>query len=186
LRNVRGVLFADYVRMIRRHKAVDWQPHLRPEDVRWLAGRIEADDWYPMESFERIGNAILREVAGGDLGAVRAWGRRSVDRLRAVTPSLVAAGDPVDTLMRFRVLRSTYFDFEALEVPVLYEGHAEVIVHYHMGPTAEEAASHHALGFFERLLEVAGAEGLRAELEERCWAGDPRTVLSLGWSALDG
>ena len=43
--------------------------------------------------------------------------------------------------MLFRVLRSTFFDFEALEIPTLNDEQAEVIIHYYMGPVAEEAAS---------------------------------------------
>jgi hypothetical protein len=51
-----------------------------------------------------------------------------------------------------------------------------------MGPTAEEAASYQALGFFERLLEVAGARDSRGQLRERSWAGDEQTVLELRWT----
>lgn len=61
-----------------------------------------------METFERYGNAILREAASGDLEAVRMWGRMSVDQLCELTPNLVAKGDPVETMMRFRVQRATF------------------------------------------------------------------------------
>lgn len=180
-RNVKGTLFSDYVRMIRSHKGVDWAAHLEREDTFYLRNAIEPLEWYPMETFERFGDAILREVAGGDLEAVRMWGRMSVDQLSAETPALVAAGDPVETLMRFRVQRATYFDFEALELPTLTEDHAHVVIHYFMGPVAEEAASMQTMGFFERLLQRAGATAISARFLERSWAGDPRTVLSLSW-----
>jgi hypothetical protein len=180
-RSVKGVLFADYVRMIRFHKGVDWSEHLPPEDIAYLSECIEPSAWYPMETFERLGNAILAEIARGQMDAVRLWGRFSVDQLRATQPKLVAAGDPVETMMRFRVLRATFFDFEALELPTLSEGHAEVIIHYHMGDPAEEAASFQTMGFFERLLEVAGASRVDARFTSRSWAGDPRTALALDW-----
>jgi hypothetical protein len=96
-------------------------------------------------------------------------------------PSLVAPGDPVDTMMRFRVHRATYFDFEALEIPTLVSDHAHVVIHYHMGPMAEEAASHQTMGFFERLLEVAGATPVNAKFKECSWLGDSRTLLELVW-----
>jgi hypothetical protein len=35
-RNVKGVLFLDYVRMIRSHKGVDWATHLLPQDLKYL------------------------------------------------------------------------------------------------------------------------------------------------------
>jgi hypothetical protein len=180
-RNVKGLLFSDYVRMIRSHKGVDWSQHLTREDLFYLRMKIEPEEWYPMETFERFGNAILREVAGNDLEAVRMWGRMSVDQLRFASPNLVAEGDPVETMMRFRVQRATYFDFEALEIPTLVEDHAHVVIHYYMGAIAEEAASHQTMGFFERLLELAGGTSISAVLREKSWRRDERTLLELAW-----
>ena len=182
MRHVKGVLFLDYVRMLRSHKGVDWSRHLASADRPWLHERIDPTGWYPMSSFERFGELILQFVARGDLQAVRMWGRLSVDLLRAATPSLVEAGDPIETLNRFRVLRGTYFDFEALAVPMLHDGEAQVAIGYHMGPVAEEAAAVQTLGFFERLLETAGARDVEAVLASRSWTGEARTLLSLRWS----
>lgn len=179
--NVKGVLFADYVRMIRGKKDVDWSLQLERVDLDYLQQRIEPEHWYPMSTFERMGNAILREVAQSDLDAVRMWGRFQVEQLSAASPQLVAAGDPVETLMRFRVLRGTYFDFEALQIPTLTDEHAVITIAYGMGRTAEEAASHQTMGFFVRLLEVAGAEHVEADFTERSWKGDPRTALEISW-----
>ncbi len=181
IRSVKGVLFADYVRMIRRHKGEEFQRHLAPEDARFLVEYVEPDHWYPMASFERMGNAILAVVARNDMQAVRMWGRFSVDQLLSANPQLVADGDPVETLNRFRVLRASYFDFDALEIPMLVEDQAQVIVRYHMGMPAEEAACHQTMGFFERLLELAGAGSVDAHFAERSWAGDARTLLELNW-----
>ncbi len=181
VRCVRGVLFADYVRMIRRVQGVDWSQRLRPEDMSHVLQRVDPDGWYSMATFERLGEEIFREVAKGDVNLVRVWGRFSVDPLHEQTPGLVANLDPADTLMRFRVLRATYFDFDALEVPVLADDHAQLVIRYYMGPVAEEAAAFQTLGFFERLLELAGADDVRSEFLERAWKGDARTLLDLRW-----
>ena len=181
MRHVRGVLFLDYVRMLRSQKAIDWAAHLPPEDLAYLSTRIEPDAWYPMEAFERLGNEALRHVARGELFPVRLWGRLSAAQLRAAHPMLLEPKQPVETLSRFRVLRETFFDFSALEVPMLHDDEAHVVVRYHMGMPAEEAAAFQTMGFFEGLLELAGARDVRAELTERSWAGAPRTLLSLGW-----
>ena len=63
-RRVRGSFFVEYVRMLRRRKDVDWSEVLTPEDLPCLEQRIEADAWYPMESFERLGLAILSKLDG--------------------------------------------------------------------------------------------------------------------------
>jgi hypothetical protein len=167
--------------MLRAFKAIDWSSHLPPEDCALIAARIDPDAWYPMESFERMGNAILKHVGDSDLPSVRMWGRLSVAMLAEQNPALVKARDPVETLMRFRVLRGTYFDFPALDVPTLIENHAEIVIRYHMGATAEEAASHQTMGFFEGLLEFAGASDIYARFENSAWKGDPRTLLVIDW-----
>jgi len=177
-------LFAEYVRMIRGNKQYDWPSELQPEDLRYLQSKVDLAGWYPMETFERFGNAILKFVALGQLEAVRMWGRFSVDELRAAQPNLVAPGDPVETLQRFRVLRATYFDFDALEIAMLVDDEAQIVIRYHMGARAEEAASLQTMGFFERQLELAGATNVTAKLSERSWAGDARTLLQLNWDLM--
>lgn len=178
---VKGILFVDYVRMLRAHKGVDWADRLPEEDLPYLHRSIHPGSWYPMDTFERMGNQILQLVARGDLTSVRMWGRVSVDQIRAAQPGLVAQGDPLETINRFHVLRSTYFDFDALDVMMLHDEEALIGISYHMGMPAEEAASWQTLGFFERLLEVSGAVEVYARFSARSWAGDPRTLLALGW-----
>lgn len=181
MRNVRGALFADYVRMIRGRRLAAWSDHIGTDDMAYLAMHIAPDEWYPMATFERLGNAILHVIARDDLEAVRAWGRYSVPQLGALHPSLLALRDPVETIARFAVLRSTFFDFEALEIPMLHADEAAVVIRFHMGMPAEEAACVQTLGFFEGLLATAGATEVSAGFAERSWAGDARTLLALSW-----
>src|SRR6185369_5437476 len=178
-RCVRGRFFAEYVRMIRRRKDVDWGRSLAPEDVVYLTERIEPDEWYPMEAFERLGVAILTELEDTTLEAVRTWGRFSAHQYSAQHVELVAPNDPVESLMRLKVMRSTLFDFSAFDIPMLAPSHAHVVIAYHMGPVAEEAACHQTMGFCEEILVLAGATHVEASFCERAWAGQPRTRLSL-------
>jgi hypothetical protein len=180
-RCVRGRFFAEYVRMIRRRKDVDWERKLPAEDVAYVKQRIEPDDWYPMATFERFGVAILSELDGATLDAVRSWGRFSASQYSFEHPDLVAQNDPVESLMRLKVMRATLFNFPAFDIPMLIESHAHVVVAYHMGSVAEEAACHQTMGFCEEVLSLAGATDVRAIFQERSWAGDRRTLLSLAW-----
>jgi hypothetical protein len=97
--------------MLRSRRDVDWSQYLQPIDLSYLVQRIEADTWYPMETFERMGLAILAEIASNDLELVRTFGRMSIDWLVTQHANLVAAFDPRDTLMRFQVLRRSFFDY---------------------------------------------------------------------------
>jgi len=96
-------------------------------------------------------------------------------------PTLLEPNDPPETLARFRVLRETFFDFNALDVPLLHDNEAQIVVRYHMGMPAEEAASYQTMGFFEGLLELAGAKDVRAWFLEKSWDGDARTMVTLRW-----
>lgn len=182
-RHVKGPLFADYVRMIRRHKNVAWAKHLSPNDLGYLESTIEPEGWFPMDAFERLGNAILAEVAGGDVELARLWGRAQVRPLAQQFPTLVAAGDPMESLMRFHVLRSSFFDFRAIEVVMLAPDQAEIGIDYRMGKSAEEAASLQTMGFFEGLLELAGATHVRARFTARSWMDEGRTQLSIRYAS---
>jgi hypothetical protein len=168
--------------MIRRHKSVDWEEILPPEDVLLIWRQIEPDHWYPMETFERLGVAILANVPGASLDAVRLWGMMSTRERHQDLPTLIAPGDPVESLMRLKVLRSTLFDFPAFDLPTVSDGHAVVAVTYHMGPVAEEAACHQTMGFCEGVLSLAGADTIEGAFTERAWAGAPRTLIVLDWT----
>lgn len=178
---VKGILFLDYVRMLKAHKGVEWSTFLSPTDLPYLDQQIDKTAWYPMETFERMGNAILRFVAGNQLLPVQLWGRYSAAQLRAAHPMLLAPNDPVESLNRFRVMRQTFFDFEALELVMIHEGEAQLAISYYMGMPAEEAAAVQTMGFFEGLLELAGAKDIRADLKSKSWDGGARTLLVLRW-----
>jgi hypothetical protein len=181
IRRVRGVLFVDYVRMIRGHAAIDWSRYLEDEDAALLVQPIDPDAWYPMATFERFGVGIIREVAGGQLPAVQMWGRFQVESVRVAHPMLIAAGDPRGTLMRFRSMQRGFFDYDAIDVDEVLDDSAIVSAQYGMGVEAERAACHQTLGFVERMIEAAGGTDVVAKFEARGWDGDPRTLISLTW-----
>jgi len=85
-RCVRGHFFVEYVRMIRRRKDVDWERLFPAEDLSYLKQPILPNEWYPMETFERFGAAILTHFEGVTLGAVRSWGKFSATRYSAEHP----------------------------------------------------------------------------------------------------
>ena len=183
VRQVRGVLFVDYVRMLRAHPDRSWEEMLEPRDLELVDATIEPSQWYPMETFERLGLAILKVVARGQIHRVREWGRASIEHLAKTVEQLIVEGDPRESLMRFQVYRRTFFDFEALTTLNLSDGAAELQVAYGMSPLAEEAAATQTVGFCVGLLERAGAKSVRGYFTEESWKGADRTVVGLAWEA---
>jgi hypothetical protein len=182
-RQVRGVLFADYVRMLRAHRDKSWEESLSAEDLALIEQRIDPAGWYPMETFERLGLAILKIVAHGKMNLVEQWGSASAGHVAKSAESLVVPGDPRESLMRFQVFRRTFFDFEALSVLQLNDASAELQIGYGMSEVAEEAASVQTAGFFKGLVELAGATAPRAFFTAKAWKGDPHTVLQVVWTS---
>src|SRR5262245_54300280 len=180
-RRVRGILFVDYVRMIRGHKAIDWSKYLQDEDSAMLVQPIDPEGWYPMETFERFGIGIIREVAGGQLVAVQMWGRFQVEFVRKIHPTMIAEMDPRGTFMRFQMLQRSLFDYDAVRVDEVLDETAIVSVQYQMSAEAEEAACNQTLGFCERMVELAGGTEVVARFAARGWQGAPRTLISVRW-----
>lgn len=169
--------------MIRGKKDVDWSKYLSPDDILLLSARIEPDGWYPMESFERMGIAILREVAHNQLDGVQMWGRFQVLSIRARHPDLVVEGSAIETLVRFRVMTRSFFDYAAIEVVSLNDEDALVAIAFKMGDLAEETACNQTLGFFVGMLDASGATNVHARFLERSWQGSSHTLIDLRWSA---
>ena len=67
--------------MLRRRSDVDWSRWLEAVDLGYLVQRIDPDAWYPMETFERMGLAILTAIAQGDLDPCAS--SDAIDRLAA-------------------------------------------------------------------------------------------------------
>jgi len=181
-RNVKGVLFAEYVRMIRSRKDIDWSPYLSAEDGPFLQQTIVDSEWYPFDTFERMGLGIIREIAGGDVEAARLWGRKSIDYLKDALNALTSDGEPRESLMRFQVLRRGYFDFDPVRIRAISGTHARLEIAYGASDLAEEAAFYQTLGYFERLLELSGARDIRCSIQSMAWQGAPSSILELDWS----
>jgi hypothetical protein len=178
---VKGVLFADYVRMLRAHDGRAWRELLEPEDLAFLDQTIDRDAWYAMESFERLGVAIFKVIAEGDLDRVRDWGRASVRGVVGTHEQVLAPGDPRESLMRLFVLRRSLFDFEALSMRQLCDASASIGVEYGMQPLAEQAAAVQTMGFFEGLIALADGADVHGEFLETTWRGDRQTIIGLSW-----
>lgn len=179
--HVKGVLFADYVRMLRAHRGRTWREFLAPQDLPFIEQTIGLDAWFPMETFERLGIAVFQAIAEGDLGLVRDWGRASVARVVGANENVLVPGDPRESLMRFFVLRRSLFDFEALTMLQLCDSSASIGVEYGMMPMAERAAAVQTMGFFEGLIALADGRDVQGEFLESSWRGDRQTIVGFSW-----
>jgi len=180
-RNVKGVLFLDYVRMIRKSKGVDWKKHLTEADVNLIENWIEPSHWYPFDTFQRMGEAILAEIAAGDMDLVRSWGRLSVSSLISIHEFLVKKGSPGESLKRFQLLKSSFFDFDGFSVEMISDTSATLKVYIATREKSLEPSSYQLVGMVEGLIEVAGARDVQSRFLSKSWEGADKTLVDYAW-----
>ena len=181
-RHVKGSLFVEYVRMIRKLKDRDWDQYLTAEDREVMAQMILPSGWYPLETYQRMGIAVLHEIAGAKMETVRAWGRMSTDEILNTYKTMIVEGEPVETLKKFQVLRNRFLDFEGLAVEPREGKRVRLNVDVPFNDKlADEACAFQMLGSFERLIELSGARNVRHEFVKKLWEGDPISVIEFSW-----
>ncbi|MFT3711287.1 MAG: response regulator [Archangium sp.] len=176
------MLFADYVRMLRREWPA-WRDVASPEEKKALETRVDVNEWYPMTTFELLGLRILKEVVGQETDSIRLWGRGQVQTILSFLPDLATADDPRESVMRFSNFLASLFDFKAVQVEGVDDEDAMLLIDYGMSQAAEEAATWQAVGFFEELVTASGGRGVRSSLESARWVGAPQTRVHLTWSS---
>jgi hypothetical protein len=181
-KHVKGTLFLDYVRMIKSRKDVDWDKYLTPADRELMKGMILPSQWYPLDSYQRMGLAVLREIAGGKMELVRLWGRLSVDELCKTYKNMVHEGEPLETMKTFQALRRRLLDFEGLAAEVKGPNRVQITVDVPFDDKfGDEAAAFQMMGSFERLLELSGIKNIKSQFVAKAWEGAPRTLIELSW-----
>jgi CheY-like chemotaxis protein len=167
--------------MIRR-QVPSWASQLPAADAAIVGARVDVNEWYPMEAFERLGLAILDHVVRGETDSIRLWGRQQVQAILAYLPELRMADDPRESVMRFQNFLSTLFDFPAVTLESVDDVECVLSVGYGMGSRAEEAATWQTVGFFEELVSAAGGREATGRLLSRGWVpGAPGTSFTVEW-----
>lgn len=181
-KKVKGDLFLDFVKMIKRRKEVDWSKHLNEFDRSFLDQAIIETDWYPFDTFERMGLAIMREIVKPDLEQIRRWGRYYLEELFNRHEALVERGNPKESIMRVLVLQGGFFNFEGFQAQSVLDNSVRIRIDFGMAPELERAICYQTLGFFEHLLYHSGIAEVGHEFKEKAWEGGRATVLELNWS----
>ncbi len=75
-----------------------------------INGQVLPSVWYPYGTFQRIGFAVFKEIAGSNMDTVRAFGRNMAKGVLQVYKSIAMQGDPAASLERLANLRRTFMD----------------------------------------------------------------------------
>jgi hypothetical protein len=179
--NIKGILFLDYVKMIRSRKNVDWSKYLDQKDLIFVNENIDINGWYPISAFENLGEAVFEEVGQGDVNKVRDWGKFTITELAKVHSDLINKEDPCESIFRFHVLREGFFDYSVIDILTILENRVKLEIDYEMKEKAEMSLTYQTLGFIERLLELSGSKNINHEFLQKIWEGAESTILRVTW-----
>jgi len=185
---VKGTLLLEYVRLIKNNKDKNWQKYLTEEDIQIVFGSVMASAWYPIEIFERVGNAVFNEIAEGKLELSKLWGKFAVeDIVKRYYRSLVQPNDPMGSFERFRNFTKQWYQFDdpkfqPLEIVREAPNCAKITLRDDHPYDFFDAYAHQITGEFERIVELDGGKEVVAKITECDYkARQPWATIMVSW-----
>jgi hypothetical protein len=181
-RKVKGTMLIDQVRMIRGNKELSWDKYLKPEDWDIIKERIIPSGWYSLELYHRCGLAVFNLLAQSNLELVRSRGRvRGQELFKSVYKWITVNRTPVETLRQFTRVYRQFFNFNAMTLEEVDDGHAKILFEHDTDDPAIEAHCYHLIGQLDALIEIVGGKDAKIELIAKRWKGAPVTIFDVKW-----
>jgi len=179
---VKGTWILDFVKMIRANKDKDWDRWLAPEDWEIINAQVLPSQWYPFESYERIGKAVFVEIAQSNLDITRTFGRIMMRDLLKVYKNILVEGDLAASVEKFNILRKTFFRGIESDLIFVEQGECHMVFKLMIAGIDRERASpeafaHQLAGNLEELVEQAGGKNVSVSVK----TVEDGYELSLGW-----
>jgi len=186
---VKGTVLLDYVRLIRVNKNKNWDKYLKKEDWSIINGRILPSVWYSCELFFRFGEAVLSEIAKGDLNTVKQFGKSNAETLfkgtyKGIMDSTASGGSEViKSLERYVTLSPSLFNFITVHLEKISEKRVKLHVKIDLQVERKllEPYFTQLSGTMERLTEMSGGKNVKVTTSERHWEGASDTILDIVW-----
>jgi hypothetical protein len=110
---VKGTVVMDWVKIVQDNPERDWKRYLKDEDWKIIRDNVLPSAWYPYEFFHRLGYAMFKEMAQGNLEAVRGFGKVNIRNTLQVYRGVLVPGDPVRSAENFAQLRRNFMRGDA-------------------------------------------------------------------------
>jgi len=183
---VKGRLFIDLVKLVRKNKDQPWHRYLTPEDMAIVNDMIIPSAWYPLGTFRRVGKAAVELIGGSDPQKAEQWGMESVDKIPTdLYKSFFEKNDPKAAVKNYVNINQKCFDFMRLRFHDAGENRVKISLE-------GSADSKRALpeldlvilmqgGAAEKIAQKNGASSPRISIEEEGEPGELISVL-ISWS----
>ncbi|MFO8058763.1 MAG: hypothetical protein R6V10_15860 [bacterium] len=179
-KKIKGTVFSEYVRMIKNNRSLDWDKYLTEDDWKLVNEMILPSSWYPLESYARMGLAVFKLLAGGDVNAAWNWGRMSLDGLTRVYKNLVS-DDPAESMRKFAMIQRSLANFALIEVEKADENTLHIVLKASFGEEEDKAYAYQMGGMLERTAELCAPGEAKVDIIKKTWEGDPNTVFEMKW-----
>jgi serine/threonine-protein kinase len=174
-RHAKGVNLIDLVKLLRIARREGKLEGLDADDTALLDERVLVSSWYPIERFWRVLALAHERVLGGSERATVQLGRAGAEQVVAAgVHSVFLSGNDFDRVLRgFARGWSSYFDFGSVEIARDGDLVRVTISGY---PDIPRAHALTTLGWYERSLQLTGAEVRSAKITAEPWSGAEAAV----------
>lgn len=165
---IKGTFMLDFIKLIRANKDKDWDKWLTPEDREIIESKVLPSNWYPFDSWQRIGNAVFNEMAGGNLDLIRAYGPTITKNLLNVYSHVLVEGDPAASIEKFEGIRKTFLKGMESNIIITERGTDMMkleILSIGQEDTFLEAFAHATMGGIEELVKLAGGKNIEITIQ---------------------
>jgi uncharacterized protein (TIGR02265 family) len=181
-KKVKGTMLLDFVKMVKVHKNLDWNKHLKPEDWELINAIILPSKWYPLDFFKRCSTAAFVLLAGSNLEMARTNGQMMAKHLFETTyKTVVQSKDPMRALSQFVANYATLFNFSLLKLEKIDPRHVHVLHDYDPRDKGNIAYCHQMMGMFETMVQMTGGKDGKVVLAKKQWEGAPATIFDITW-----
>jgi hypothetical protein len=182
-RLVRGTNLAIVLRTLRSQRRLRPLPELGSWEKDLIERRVAPTTWYALTVFDSFMQLVHRFVYDGSEAAAQNMGRVYAREQLELTPAMVVAGDPLETLARTPERWREQYNFGEVSIAPLPARESEhgVRVRVRSYPDMSACHGHAIIGFTQELAERAGASTPRLQIEERPWMHNPLLSYTLTW-----
>jgi len=114
---VKGSMLIDMGKMVRRNHDKPWQKYLTMDDMKIVGGMIIPAAWYPLDTFRRVGIAVLEVFGQGRPESAEDWGKNLVDRVPSdLYKNFFDKNDPKNAIRNYVSVNMRVFDFMRLKM----------------------------------------------------------------------
>jgi predicted hydrocarbon binding protein len=151
-----------------------------PAAARHALANIESDNWYPMEIYSDLQDAVARAVGGVRDEVLEEMGAFSAERNAAALFGKIP-GDAFEFFKHIAKLHSQMFDFGEMRVVRRPGG---CLIEGDYDGRASEAVCRSAVGFYRRCAELNGARNVHVEIAECQARGDRSCLFKVTWKRI--